>query len=146
IYRRTTPSKWSQKSKLGDLNINGNAYDWSGLLGAYFDETYVVFDSDYPIYTRYLDYLQKFPILIGTLERNFTKSVADRLQLPSILCEIPGKIKNTHVIQSCIVIPCLQSFNVSAYIVNFNKNSKSFEDKRHLTVISSLVSCSRHME
>ncbi|CAH8561169.1 unnamed protein product [Schistosoma bovis] len=79
IYRRTTPSKWSQKSKLGDLNINGNVYDWSGLLDAYFDETDVVFDSDYPIYTRYLDYLQKFPILIGTLERNFTKSVADRI-------------------------------------------------------------------
>uniref|UniRef100_A0A3Q0KBE3 Family M13 non-peptidase homologue (M13 family) n=1 Tax=Schistosoma mansoni TaxID=6183 RepID=A0A3Q0KBE3_SCHMA len=79
VYRSTNPSKWSQKSKLGDLNINGNAFDWSGLLGAYFDETYVVFDSDYPIYTRYLDYLQKIPIIIGTLERNFTKSVADRI-------------------------------------------------------------------
>nr|CAX72645.1 Endothelin-converting enzyme 1 [Schistosoma japonicum] len=79
IYRSTTPSKWSQKAKLGDLNINGNAFDWSGLLSAYFDETYVVFDSDYPIYTRYLDYLQKFPILIGILERNFTKPVADRI-------------------------------------------------------------------
>ncbi|CAH8507634.1 unnamed protein product [Schistosoma turkestanicum] len=79
IYLSKSPSKWSQKYKLGDLNVNGNAYDWSGLLSDYFDETYTVFDSDYPVYTRYLDYLQKFPILIDTIKRNFTKPVADRI-------------------------------------------------------------------
>ncbi|CAH8851496.1 unnamed protein product [Trichobilharzia szidati] len=79
LYRSTTPSKWSKKAKLSELSVNGNAYDWSGLLSAYFDETYVNFNSDYEIYTRYLDYLQKIPIFIGVLERNYTKPVADRI-------------------------------------------------------------------
>ncbi|CAH8560570.1 unnamed protein product [Heterobilharzia americana] len=79
LYRSTKPSKLPKKSKLGDLSINGNAFDWSGMLSAYFDETYINFDADYEIYSRYLDYLQKIPIFIGKLERNFTKPVADRI-------------------------------------------------------------------